>query len=100
MGRAIQAVITAITQPVARFRVELDMHVLVGQLQFELEDELVHHAAHHFLAQIGEGHDGIQTVAEFRREQVLHRLLARIRLAVSPKPMPLRAMSLRPHWWS
>ena len=54
------------------------MDILVGQLQFEFENEFLDHPGDHFRRQIGEGNDRIQTVAEFRGEHFLHRFVARI----------------------
>ena len=79
-ARSVEAIVALVRQPVARILVELDVDILFRQLEFELENELVDHAGHRVLAEIGEGHDRIETVAEFGREHALHRFLARILL--------------------
>ena len=47
----------------------------MAELELELQDELVDHTSDDGRRQIGEGHDRIEPVAEFRREHPLDRLL-------------------------
>ena len=54
------------------------MDVAVGQLELELEDELVDHAGDHRRRQVAERHDRIEAVAEFGREHLADRVLLRI----------------------
>ena len=51
------------------------MDVAVRQLQFELQDELLHHPRDHLGRQIGERDHRIEPVAELRREHLLDRFL-------------------------
>src|SRR5690606_1569740 len=51
-----------------------DRHVAICQLALKLRDELVHHAIDDFQRQRRERNYRIQTVAEFRREELLDRL--------------------------
>ena len=95
--RAHQLVVAALGQPGARVRIELDVHVLLGQLQLELEDELVDHPADRLGAEVVERHDRIEPVAELGREHLLDRLLARFVLGASSRSRsPACAMSAAP----
>src|SRR5262249_19582490 len=61
-------VIAVLDQPgLGRIR-QLDRHVAVGELRLELEDELLDDHADHVGIEVRERNDGIETVAEFRRE--------------------------------
>ncbi len=55
-------------QPFPRIRLHVQLHVLGGELLFQLDQELVDHAGDLGPAQRGERHDGVEAVAEFRRE--------------------------------
>ena len=48
-----------------------DIHLLLGQLLLQLQQELVDHAQDDLLIERLEADDGIQTVAELGREQAL-----------------------------
>ena len=50
------------------------VHVAVGELRFQLHDELVDDLRDDLLRQMAERHDRVETVAEFRREQPVDRL--------------------------
>src|SRR3546814_1932239 len=77
-ARPIEPVIAAFSEPCLGVIVQRDVHLTVGKLQFELEDELFNHTGNNFRRQVAEWHDGIQTVAEFRGEHPLDRFVARI----------------------
>ena len=74
--RAIEAIVALVRQPCPRILVELDVDILLGELELELEDELVDHAGDRVLAEITEGHDRIEAIAEFGRKHLLHRFFA------------------------
>ena len=78
---AVELVEAVLGQPVGRLVAGLDGHVAVGQLGFQLQDELLHDLADDLLGQRLEGHHGVQAVAELRREDALDGLVA---LPVSP----------------
>ena len=54
------------------------MDVAVGQLQLQLQDELVHDPCDDRRWQVGERHNRIEAVAEFRREHLLDRIFLRV----------------------
>ena len=50
---------------------QFDRHAAVGQLPFQLQHELVDHAVDDLGGQRVEGDDGIEAIAEFRREHAV-----------------------------
>ena len=52
-------------KPLPRFVVELDVHAAVRELKLELQDRTVDDPGDHRRRQVSEGHDRIETVAEF-----------------------------------
>ena len=67
-------VVAVLNQPVAGLVGEFDRHVAICELGFELHDELVDDLRDDFDRQMAEGHDGVETIAEFRREKLVDRL--------------------------
>src|SRR3546814_4533178 len=65
-------VVATIGDPQARRFIDIQLHVLVAELLFELQDELVDHAQDLASLQRRELHDRVEAVAEFRREQLAH----------------------------
>ena len=93
---AVQFVVALFGQPCAGIAVELDVDVLVGELEFELQDEFVDDAADDFGRQVGEGDDGVEAVAEFGVNIRWTASLPASSFDTSPKPMPCLAMSDAP----
>src|SRR5439155_5577288 len=54
---------------------QLDGHVAVAELCLELKHELLYDRADHLDAEMAEGNDGIEAVAELRRELPVDRLV-------------------------
>src|SRR5882672_12069231 len=73
--RAEQRIVAALGEPFARLGTELDGDVAVGELLLELEDELVDDAPNGFRRQRLERDDGIEPIAELRREHAVDRLM-------------------------
>ena len=57
------------------------MHILVGKLQLQLQNELVDNARDDVSWQISKGHCGIEAVAEFRRKHFFNGFVASVFLA-------------------
>ena len=57
------------------------MHILVGELQFKLQNELVDNARYNVGWQITKWHGCIQTVAEFRRKHLFDGFVSSVFLA-------------------
>ncbi len=66
---AHQLVIAVGDQPLRGLVGQLDGDVAVGELRLELQHELLDHHGDDFGRQMREGDDGVEPVAEFRREQ-------------------------------
>ena len=71
---AHQLVVAVGDQPAARLLRQLDGDVAVGELGLELQHELLDHLGDDLRRQVGEGDDGVEPVAELRREQPVDRL--------------------------
>src|SRR5581483_3494438 len=73
--RAHLLVIAVLDQPgLGRIR-QLDGDVAVGELRLELQHELLHDHADHVGIEMGERDDGVEAIAEFRRELPVDRLV-------------------------
>ena len=68
--RAEVLVIALLGEPFGGRVGELERDAAIGELGFELKDELLDNAADHVRFQTGETDDGVETVSEFRREQL------------------------------
>ena len=68
-------VIALLGQPAGGGVRQLDVDLAFGQLRLQLDDELLHDLAHHRHVQMAERDDGVQPVAELRREQAVDGLL-------------------------
>ena len=86
-SRAIGRFIALLGQPDAGVIAQLDGHATIGQLVFQLHDELVHHLGNDIHGQAAEGNDRVQTIAEFGGEQPLDGFL------VFPQPL----LAAEPH---
>ena len=93
---AVELVIAVLGQPVGGFFREFNRDMTIRQLGFQLHDELLHHAADDVGRQGLEGDDGVQTVAEFRREQAVDRRLVRIGHPAPAKAYPGLVIVRRP----
>jgi len=73
--RAHLLVVAMLDQPgLGRLR-QFDGDVAVGELRLELQHELLHHHADHIGIEMRERDDGIEPVAEFRRELAIDRFV-------------------------
>lgn len=73
------------------------MDILVSELEFELQDELVDHHRDNLRRQIAEGHGGIEALRNSGANMAFTASSpASSLLMLVPKPMPSLAMSLAP----
>ena len=74
----VELVIAPLGQPILRRLIQLDVDVAVRKLKFKLQDELINHAGDNLWREIGKRHNRIETVAEFRREELFDGIFAHI----------------------
>ena len=99
--RAHLLVIAVLDQPGLGGLGQLDGDVAVGELRLELQHELLDHHADHVGIEMRERHDGIEPVAELRRELPVDRLvIVAFPLAAGEAERLLARDRRRPHSWS
>ena len=81
-------------QPFGGFVGQLDGDVAVGELRFELQHEFLDHHGDDLGRQMREGDDGVEPVAEFRREHPVDRLHV-VTLALGPREAERRPRHIR-----